>query len=93
MKLPVNYTKLTPKEKREVREEYIKIQGGKCMWCGDDIYGTPPEKILNKEINWRNFPKGFLANPIHLQHDHHTLLTEGAVHAYCNAVMWQYHNR
>jgi hypothetical protein len=34
-----------------------------------------------------------LKSPIHLQHDHDTGLTEGAVHAYCNAVLWQYEGR
>lgn len=34
MKLPVDYNSLNWKEVREVREEYIKRQGGKCYYCG-----------------------------------------------------------
>ena len=45
------------------------------------------------KINWKLFPKFFLVHPIHLQHNHETNMTEGAVHAYCNAVMWQYESR
>lgn len=37
--------------------------------------------------------KNFLQHPIHLQHNHTTGMTEGAVHNYCNAVMWQYEHR
>jgi hypothetical protein len=39
------------------------------------------------------FPPNFLKYPVHLQHNHDTDMTEGAVHARCNAVMWQYHGR
>lgn len=53
--------------------------------------GPPPEKITSKPINWKLFPKEFLKNPIHLHHSHDTDMTLGAVHAYCNAVLWQYH--
>jgi hypothetical protein len=34
-----------------------------------------------------------LLHPVHLQHSHVTGLTEGAVHAFCNAVLWQYEGR
>ena len=39
------------------------------------------------------FPAFFLSHPIHLQHNHETNMTEGAVHARCNAVLWQYEGR
>jgi len=45
------------------------------------------------DINLKLFPPGFLKNPVHLQHNHDSDLTEGAVHAKCNGVMWQYHGR
>ena len=48
---------------------------------------------MEKKINWKLFPPFFLRFPIHLQHNHDTNMTEGAVHAYCNAVMWQYEGR
>ena len=93
MKLPVEYSKLTWQNRRIVREEYIKIQKGKCFYCGSNLNDKPPECIVNKKIDWSLFPKNFLAYPIHLQHNHTTDLTEGAVHNYCNAVMWQYEGK
>jgi len=91
--LPVMYDRLKRDEKRLVREQYIQEQGGLCYWCKLPLTGQPPAEILNKKINWRAFPPGFLNAPVHLQHDHNSGLTEGAVHGYCNAVMWQYHGR
>ena len=93
MELPTDYTKLKPKQRREVREQYIKDQNNKCMYCDEELDKQPPLNILNKSINWRLFPIGFLQNPIHLQHCHKTNMTEGAIHAYCNAVLWQYEGR
>ena len=93
MKLPVPYSKLTPKERREVREQYVKDQDGLCYWCRQPLDKQPLDEVKSKKINWRLFPANFLNYPIHLQHDHGSDLTEGAVHAYCNAVMWQYHKR
>lgn len=93
MKLPVMYDSLSVREKRMVREEYIRVQLGSCMFCGSPLGEKPPQQVTNKEINWRLFPPNFLQYPIHLQHCHKTGLTEGAVHAYCNAVLWQYHGR
>ena len=90
MELPQNYNKLSRQERREVRLEYIKQQNNLCYWCSESLDKEPPEKITNKTINWKLFPPNFLQYPIHLQHCHKTGMTEGAVHAYCNAVMWQY---
>ena len=91
--LPVDYDKLPQRERRAVREQYIKQQDNLCMFCGEDLFDEPPERVTEHNINWDFFPKGFLNHPIHLQHDHGTGLTEGAIHAYCNAVMWQKHGR
>jgi hypothetical protein len=91
--LPVEYAKLKGGQKREVRELYIKQQNGMCLWCKQDLNGPPPTTVTNEWINWRLFPPNFLESPVHLQHNHDTGLTEGAVHARCNAVMWQYHGR
>jgi hypothetical protein len=91
--LPIDYTKLTQSNRRLVRLQYIAEQDNKCYYCKSDLSLPPPERITDKPINLRLFPIGFLDNPIHLQHDHSTGMTEGAVHAYCNAVMWQYENR
>lgn len=92
-KLPVNYNKLHSLEKREVRDQYVKEQNNLCYWCNESLSNVPPKRITNKNINLRLFPKDFLKYPIHLQHCHKTSMTEGAVHAYCNAVMWQYEHR
>lgn len=91
--LPVDYDKLPQRERRAVREQYIKEQNNLCMFCGEDLSSEPPERITEQSINWDFFPRGFLNAPIHLQHDHGTGLTEGAIHAYCNAVNWQLHGK
>ena len=93
MNLPTDYDKLSRKERRSVREQYIKEQEGLCYWCKGDLKTSPPKEIMDKPLNMKLFPPGFLNYPVHLQHDHHTGMTEGAVHARCNGVMWQYHQR
>lgn len=93
MKLPVDYNILSRPEIKLVRELYVENQGGKCFFCKSDLKDPAPSNILNKKINWKLFPENFLKYPVHLQHDHNSGMTEGAVHAYCNAVMWQYHGR
>jgi hypothetical protein len=93
VKLPVKYDDLEWYERKRVRNEYIVVQNGKCFYCKESLDIEAPDWIKNKEVNWNLFPGGFLNHPIHLQHDHKTGLTEGAVHNYCNAVMWQYERR
>lgn len=85
------YENMFWKERRVVRLEYVKTQDGKCYFCKSDIHAEPPADIRSKKINWSLFPSNFLKNPIHLHHSHKTGLTLGAVHARCNAVLWQYH--
>lgn len=91
--LPIDYTRLTPYERKLVRLQYIEEQANKCAYCGESLSEVAPKRITEKEINWSLFPASFLQFPIHLQHDHKTGMTEGAVHNYCNAVMWQYEKR
>ena len=91
--LPVAYSSLRWYERRQVRQQYIEEQEYKCFYCGCSLKQPAPKHITDKEINWDLFPGNFLNYPIHLQHDHYTGLTEGAVHNYCNAVMWQYEGR
>ena len=40
MELPVDYTKLTPQERRAVRMEYIKQQNNLCMHIVMLYYGN-----------------------------------------------------
>ena len=93
MKLPVVYHDTHYTERRKIREEYARLQKGLCLFCNSPLDSNPPKEITDKEINWKLFPPNFLRYPNHLQHCHKTGLTEGTVHAYCNAVMWQYLNR
>jgi hypothetical protein len=87
MTLPKKYSKLSPTERRLVRIEYVRRQKGKCWYCKEDLDKEPPKFIKDKRITPYLYPKGFFDSPIHLQHDHKTDYTEGAVHAYCNAVL------
>ena len=93
MNLPAEYSNLNWEEKKEAREKYIELQNGKCFYCGGDLNTPPYNIIMDKDVNWKLFPENFTKHPIHLQHNHDTDMTEGAVHAYCNAVMWQYEHR
>ena len=90
--LPLNYTTLSQAVRKAVREQYVEEQGGNCMHCECPLKVGPPEHI-KVPIDWGLFPPNFLQYPVHLQHCHKTGMTEGAVHAYCNAVLWQYHGR
>lgn len=90
MKLPVDYNSLRWEEKREVRNEYINRQKGKCQYCGEPLINESRADILSRKINSNLFPKRFFDYPIHLHHSHDTGLTIGAVHAHCNAFLWQY---
>jgi len=92
-KLPIFYSRADSKQRRLVREQYVREQNGLCYWCKQPLTNSAPKHITEKKINWSLFPQGFLKNPVHLQHNHDTDLTEGAVHAICNAYMWQYHGR
>lgn len=90
IRIPTDYTKLTFAERKAVRELYVALQDDKCFYCKSDLNKPAPKRITNKKIDWNLFPDNFLKYPIHLQHNHETNMTEGAVHNYCNAVMWQY---
>tara|TARA_R110000824_G_scaffold218435_2_gene405051 strand:+ start:4558 stop:4839 length:282 start_codon:yes stop_codon:yes gene_type:complete len=91
MKLPVNYNE-TPYNKRwQVKKAYIEEQEGLCCHCECSLEEDPPEEISSLLVDESLFPKGFFNNPVHLHHSHATGMTIGVVHAYCNAVLWQYH--
>ena len=93
MNLPVNYRNLTWEQKRDVRNEYAKLQDGECFYCGAMLDAEPREELRDLPIDWSLFPENFLKYPVHLQHNHSTNMTEGAVHSLCNAIMWNYERR
>ena len=91
MNLPVNYNETHYTKRKLVREEYIKLQEGKCCHCGQPLDGPPAKSVSELSVHRDLFPVGFFKNPHHLHHNHETGMTIGTVHAYCNAVLWEYH--
>lgn len=91
--LPTKYDDLHWSEKKLVREEYIRMQSGKCWYCGQPLDGPPNELVDTAWIDKTLFPENFFEFPVHLHHNHHTGFTLGAVHNKCNAFMWQYHGQ
>lgn len=91
--LPTRYSRLQPHRRRTVRDKYVRIQKGLCWYCDAPLDKEPPDWIKEKPIDIGLYPNGFFNHPVHLQHDHNTDMTEGAVHARCNAVLWEYEKR
>jgi len=91
IKLPVHYDSLNPVNKKIVREEYIRRQGGKCHYCKSPLDGYPSERVLQVELTPSLFPRGFFTHKIHLHHNHETGMTIGAVHNVCNAILFEYY--
>ena len=90
MNLPVDYRRLKPHQKRAVREEYVRRQQGKCCFCGVSLSNKSPFEEDGTLVHEERYPLGFFDHPVHLHHDHTTGLTIGAIHAYCNAVSFDY---
>lgn len=90
MKLPANYNNLNQNERRNVRNLYVFLQKGFCYYCKKSLNEKPE---MNLKIKWNLFPENFLKYPVHLHHCHVSGMTIGAVHSYCNAVLWQYHGQ
>ena len=86
------YHDLSWQERKSLRERYIKAQNGNCWYCKLPLSGKSLHETEKTPVNWSLFPGGkdFLRWPVHLHHDHDTGLTIGAVHAYCNAVSFEY---
>lgn len=91
MILPVNYNDTPIHQRRAVREAYVIRQRGKCYYCESSLSGPPSREKLELTVTPSKYPNGFFNNPVHLHHDHVTGMTIGAVHAHCNAVLWEYH--
>lgn len=89
IKLPAIYHSLTPPQRRLVRERYVLNQKGLCWYCKSLLKDKSPHDGVKPVNRWR-FPDGFFNWPVHLHHDHGTGMTIGAVHAYCNAVSFDY---
>jgi hypothetical protein len=64
------------------------------MHCGRSLKGpsTYDPSVNDKapKIDASLFPPTMFKYPVHLHHNHVTGMTIGAVHALCNAVLWQY---
>ena len=88
--LPINYDEASWPLRKKARIQYVKEQKNKCHHCGRPLTCQPDKKIMKIYINTLLFPDGFFNNSIHLHHDHKTGLSIGAVHARCNAYLWQY---
>lgn len=86
----VNYTRLNAAQRKEVRLQYVEHQKGLCSHCGFDLRGPASGEVLKHKIDKSLFPFGFFNNGVHLHHSHVTGMTIGAVHARCNAYLWQY---
>lgn len=89
---PTDYNKLDQAGRRAVRIQYIKDQHNRCYHCGASLSGEPSFEIAAKKVTPKLYPAGFFKNKIHLHHNHRTGMTIGAVHAHCNAVLWEYHD-
>lgn len=85
---PSHYPSMRQLDRRQKRIEYGFAQGGCCCHCGESLNKEPQNK---KPIKLALFPPNFFAHPVHLHHNHKTGMTIGAVHAYCNAELWQHH--
>lgn len=90
--IPAYYDNLTWYERRLVREEYIILQSGACYYCKETLlHDTSDELKARFPLDPRRWGPEFLKHPVHLHHCHRSGLTLGATHAYCNAILAQYH--
>ena len=91
MELPINYDSTHFTIRKQTRLQYIEEQEGLCWYCGTKLDSIESEEVQQLTINKFLFPVSMFVYPIHLHHDRTTGLTIGAVHAKCNAILWQYH--
>jgi len=87
----VRYDRMTWQQRREVRLGYVRSQKGLCYHCKGDLEKPSRSPVHASKIDWTKFPPNFRQNPVHLHHNHMSGMTIGAVHAHCNAVLWQYY--
>lgn len=91
LRLPARYATLTPHLRRLVRARYVREQGGQCYHCKAALTGPPSAEARARSVTPALYPKGFFDYPVHLHHCHKSGFTLGAVHAHCNAVLWEHH--
>lgn len=87
---PAEYLLLNQAQRRAKRNEYVAYQGGLCAHCKAPLSGEPAGRYGSDMINETMFPRGFFGHHIHLHHCHESGFTISAVHARCNAWLWQY---
>lgn len=88
--LPTNYDSLSWQQRRDVRNLYKALQKEICCHCKGNLSEKPKGEAGKANINWNLFPPNFTQYPVHLHHNRKTGMTIGAVHAVCNAYLWQY---
>lgn len=91
IELPIKYGEVDWLTRKRACVQYVKDQGGLCYYCKNSLNEKPSKDVLSKWINTSLFPENFFEHPVHLHHSHETGFTIGAVHAQCNAVLWQHH--
>lgn len=89
IELPIYYRESHWTVRKQARLQYINRQNGLCYHCKKPLDGEPADEIKEYVMTPSRFPKGMLDNPIHLHHSRKTGLTLGAVHAKCNAHLWE----
>lgn len=87
---PQHYPSMDWRDRKNLRNSYLRVQNGLCCYCYQPLTGPPSEQVQKSAINKRLFPKTMFDYPIHLHHDHNTGMSIGAVHARCNAYLWQH---
>ncbi|QIG70494.1 hypothetical protein PP744_gp031 [Rhizobium phage RHph_N38] len=87
---PEHYPSLSSHKRLAVRQRYVIEQQGLCHYCKRPLALRPIDRVEQANINKELFPENFFDWPVHLHHNHNTGMTIGAVHARCNAYLWQY---
>ncbi len=90
MELPIRYDKSSPAKRKLARENYVMLQEGLCYYCKKPLTGEPASEVKAKPVTKKLYPPNFFKWPVHLHHNHSSGLTIGAVHSYCNAVLWEH---
>lgn len=63
-KLPILYSRADPKQRRAVREQYVREQQGLCYWCKQPLTGPAAEHVKNISKAMKNLVE---TDPIYKQ--------------------------